>query len=107
MKTLNYKTHNDIEIDVDQTSYRGTINTSFDKLTSLFGSPGPGSADYKTDVEWEIKFDDGMVATIYNWKNGIAYLGSNGTPIYQIDVWNVGGKTYSAFERIQTLLEEN
>ena len=30
------------------------------------------SDDNKVDVEWNIMFNDGVVATIYNWKNDLA-----------------------------------
>ena len=33
-------------------------------------------------------FNDGVVATIYNWKNGPASMGENGTNPVDIETWH-------------------
>ena len=76
---MNFKTHNDTDIDTNGTSYQGAIRESFEKLLEVFGAPLGASVDNKVDVEWEIEFGNGIVATIYNWKNGPASMGEDGT----------------------------
>ena len=34
--------------------------------------------------------------TLYNWKNGKAYLGNEGQDIEDITDWNIGGKSKEA-----------
>ncbi len=82
------------------TSLMGTMNITFNSLVDLFGDPGPGD-DYKTDAEWIIKFEDGTVATIYNYKNGYAYLGKHdGLHIVDITNWNIGGLNLKAYHLV-------
>ena len=74
-------------------SKKGEIRATFNKLVSVFGQPTEQSYEFgeKVDCEWVIEFEDGMVATIYNWKNGKSYLGEDGLEIQEIDHWMVGG----------------
>ena len=89
---MKYKTHNDKEIDVMGTSLDGYIDCSYETLVSLFWEPSEHYDDYKCDAQWNIEFEDGEVATIYNWKNGINYCGVNeGIPTEKITAWNIGG----------------
>ena len=60
----------------------------------------------KVDVEWNIMFNDGVVATIYNWKNGPASMGTNGTNPVDIKTWHIGGKTISAVYDIEEMLQK-
>ena len=76
----------------------------YSKLKKVFGEPGP-SDGYKSDAEWEIEFEDGQVATIYNWKNGKNYKGYNGTPKTKITNWHIGGKSKVVLTRIEFLLK--
>ena len=68
MTLLRFKTHNDSNIDVNGTSHQGEISETFENLLKVFGTPMGASDDNKVDVEWNIMFNDGVVATIYNWK---------------------------------------
>jgi len=86
------------------TSLQGEIVATFDDIVEVFGKPHGGDG-CKTDVEWELLFEDGTVATIYNWKNGYAYLGtSKGTPCEKITTWNVGGRTAAARAAVASTL---
>jgi hypothetical protein len=105
--TLRYETHNDIDIDTNGTSHQGEISETFENLLKVFGTPMGASADNKVDVEWNIMFNDGVVATIYNWKNGVAYLGSTGINPVDITNWHIGGKTISAVWDTEQILEDN
>ena len=62
---LRYKTHNDINIDVNGTSQQGAIFETFENLLKVFGTPMGASDDGKVDVEWNIMFNDGVVAVQY------------------------------------------
>jgi hypothetical protein len=65
-------------------SYQGTHMTTYDDLVKAFGQPTQKGDGEKTTVEWVIKFNDGTVATIYDWKYGH-------TP-KDFTEWNIGGK---------------
>ncbi len=107
MKPPGYKTHNDGELPFPDGGLVGEVKASFDRLVGLFGPPGPGSSDHKTDVEWDILFDDGTMAWVYNWKNGRAYLGDAGKLPSQITSWHVGGKGLKCLEHVQAVLDES
>ena len=104
---LRYETHNDSDIDVNGTSYQGVITETFENLLKVFGTLMGASDDGKVDVEWNIMFNDGVVATIYNWKNGPASMGSNGTNPVNIKTWHIGGKTISAMIDVEEILKNN
>jgi hypothetical protein len=78
------------------TSYIGKIHISFDVLVQLFGQPSRGSADNKTTVQWELRFEDDTFANIYNWKNGKPYLKEKGIDVEDITEWCIGGENKKA-----------
>ncbi|MAG28130.1 hypothetical protein CMI47_21610 [Candidatus Pacearchaeota archaeon] len=78
------------DIDVNGTCYMGSISASYSMLVEKFGHPNTGW-DPLTDVEWHIEFEDGSVATIYNWKDGFNYCGEDGSPVEDIKHWHIGG----------------
>ncbi len=95
-------------IDANMTHLQGYITSSYENLVKAFGEPGTGD-EYKTDVEWTIRFEneeDGeiTVATLYHWKNGKNYCGAEGLPIEEITTWNVGGHKGRALELIELFL---
>lgn len=79
-----------ILIDVSGTSLQGYIMTSYAMLLIKLGKPKPGDGR-KTDAEWSLLFADGTVATVYNWKNGKAYMGEDGLELKEINEWHIGG----------------
>lgn len=91
---------------VHLSSKKGEIRAKFNKLVSVFGQPTEQSYEFgeKVDCEWVIEFEDGMVATIYNWKNGKSYLGDDGLEIAEINHWMVGGHQNSVIDRVNNLL---
>lgn len=101
---MTFKTHNEIEININGTSLQGEVEASYAELCSLFGSHHDGDG-YKVDAEWYVQFDDGTIATIYNWKNGKNYEGENGLPLEQIDSWHVGGNSTQAETNVQIALD--
>ena len=86
------------------TSLRGHFQMPYAKLVELIGEPNAMSDGYKTDVEWAFE-RDGVVATIYNWKNGPNYTGCGN--IEDIDEWNVGGHSSDAMDVVSLLLKES
>ena len=102
---MTFRTHNDLHVDINGTCLRGYKHATYAKLVDTFGPPTTGD-DYKTDVEWHLLFRDGTVATIYNWKNGYNYLGSDGTPTEDITRWNIGGRDDHTVDRIKSTIKE-
>jgi len=97
---MTFKTHNDAAIRIDGTGLMAQITCSYNTLVALFGEPTEADG-YKSDAEWAVQFDDGTVATIYNWKNGFNYCGpDHGTPVAEITEWNVGGRSIKAYHHV-------
>lgn len=91
------------DIDSEGTFYLSEIQAEYYQLVELFGYPSEGDG-YKVDAEWTIKFDDGLIATIYNWKNGKNYKGNIGLPKEKITHWHIGGKDERVVELIKNIL---
>ena len=71
------------------TSYIGYIAASYDSLERALGKPHAGeSGDRKTDCEWAFILPSDVVFTIYNYKDGPAYLGKGS--IDDITEWSIG-----------------
>jgi len=66
------------------TSFQGEYLTTYQDIVNTFGEPTCKGDGEKTTVEWIIKFENGSVATIYDWKYGY-------TP-KDFAEWNIGGK---------------
>jgi hypothetical protein len=77
---------------VSGTSLQGYVTTTYDRLVEVFGEPHFEGDGYKVDAEWVLETPVGT-ATIYNYKDGPNYLGTEGTPVRQITDWHVGGRT--------------
>jgi len=87
---MRYATWNGWNDKYNGTSLQGYINATYKELVAVFGKPTDGDG-YKVDAQWLIEFDNGTLATIYNYKDGINYNGRSGTPKTQITEWHVGG----------------
>lgn len=101
---MTFKTHNDTEININGTCLQGEVQATYAELCDLFGSHHDGDG-YKVDAEWYVQFDDGTIATIYNWKNGKNYEGENGLSLEQIDSWHIGGDSTQAETNVQIALD--
>ena len=88
------------------TSFKGYLLTNYKDLIAVFGDPTTLGDDYKIDVEWIIKTPYG-IATIYNYKDGKAYLGASGLEPEQICEWHVGGRNISSYEWIKKQISEH
>jgi hypothetical protein len=74
---------------VNNTSRVGEIDAVYADLVSALGAPmDPGYE--KCDAYWLILWPDGIVATVYNYKDGRRYLGDAGLPVEQIREWHIG-----------------
>jgi hypothetical protein len=103
---MNFQTHNDKEIDSAYTGLVGELTLSYSDIKKTFGNPH-GSDGYKSDAEWEIEFEDGVIATIYNWKNGKNYNGASGIPKTKITDWHIGGHDERAVRNIISAIGKN
>ena len=80
---------------------QGYLNADYRELVEVFGEPTKFE-DGKVDAQWLLKFQDGTIATIYNYKNGVNYMGAEGLRLMEIQKWNVGGNSERAVERVKT-----
>ena len=83
------------------TCLQGTIYTHYCTLVEKFGEPTFGTSTYGNDdkvtVEWVLEFEDGTVATIYDWK-------CRQTPGQYF--WHVGGFDRRAVELVEGALND-
>ena len=73
------------------TSLQEYIDISYDDLVNVLGEPHSDGDGYKTDAEWDLLFEDGTIATIYNYKTGKNYLGAEGVSLKEERDWHIGG----------------
>jgi hypothetical protein len=99
---MKFTTHNQKEININGTHLQGHITADYADLKKIFGKPTIGDG-YKVDAEWDIEFEDGTVATIYNWKNGRNYLCKDGLPKTKITNWNIGGHNQKVIENLEKI----
>ena len=100
---MNYQTHNDTGVNTNMTHLQGYVSVSYHELLSKFGEPTVGD-EYKTDAEWDLLFDDGKVASIYNYKDGKNYNGPRGLSVERITDWHIGGHDREVVDRVKTIL---
>jgi hypothetical protein len=87
------------------TSLQGYINADYKVLKKVFGKASEGDG-YKVDAEWLLVFSDGVVATIYNYKDGKNYNGRSGLNKTEITDWHVGGNSARAVANVEHMLEK-
>lgn len=99
--SLDFYTHNTKKIDTNMSHLQGELRVGYRGLSKVFGEPMQFDGD-KVDWEWVIE-RDGVVATIYNWKNGPNYGYQMATP-EDIKTWNIGGYSSKAVELVKSIL---
>jgi hypothetical protein len=82
------------DVNINLTSYQGKIKTTYDVLVKVFGEPeyGPDEDYDKITCEWNIEFDDGTIATIYDWK-------TKSTPRGEY-TWHIGGRSMASVDAV-------
>lgn len=100
---MKYITHNENDlINANMTSLRGAITCTYTDLVRTFGEPmKDGFDDYKSDAEWKVQFENGTVATIYNWKDGKNYCGEQGLEVWEITDWHIGGHEFDCVQYVR------
>lgn len=75
-------------------SLKGEVGITYSELVTVFGLPdyGPNADMDKVTCEWNLEFEDGTKASIYDWKTGRTPFG-----YYE---WHIGGYDYTAVERV-------
>jgi len=89
------------DANIERTSLKGYVIASFDELVDAFGAPDDGPDDRTGDKVtccWRLQFEDGTVATIYDWKE-------QETPYHRYH-WHVGGKSATALDHVHKTLYE-
>jgi hypothetical protein len=82
----------------------GVVEASYNMIKTAFGDACGGDG-YKTQVEWAIQFEDGTIATIYDWKEGDCYHGEGqGTHFSKVEEWHIGGFNDKAELRVLEVL---
>ena len=99
---IGFVTHNEEEIDINGTHRQGYVYADYEQLLGLLGKPHDGDG-YKVDWEWCIEFEDGEIATIYNWKSGPNF-GCYDVGPGQIKTWNVGGFSQQALTNLEKVI---
>ena len=99
-------TFNNICEKLDGIYSQGFLITTYDTLLGFFGEPMKDITflDNKIDAQFVIKFKDGLIATIYNWKDGQNYLGRDGKQVENIKKWYIGSHNIIVVNRIKKIL---
>lgn len=82
---------NSSDVNADGTGFKGYVRTTYSNLVAQFGEPTYRNGD-KVTCEWTLKFEDGTIATIYDYRECE-------TPLDEYN-WNIGGYTYEAVMRV-------
>jgi hypothetical protein len=89
--------------DSEMTSLQGYVTTTRSALIETFGMPAfiTDEAGWeKVTTEWIIKFDNGIVATIYDWKRY-----EEGAPsLNEVYEWHIGGNNDLAVSQVRSVL---
>jgi len=87
-------------VDINGTWLQGYTVATRRELEATFGAPCFEGEGDKTTTEWAIRFDDGVVASIYDWKRY-----EMGAPEMDERIeWNIGGRDPLAVERVEDAL---
>jgi hypothetical protein len=85
------------------TSLVGYVDATYEDLCRAFGEPTLyGSGDDKVDFEWKLRFEDGVCATIYNWKD---YDGGYRCRNGEVYNWHIGGYNRLAVANVLEVLD--
>lgn len=79
---------------INMTGFKGDFAITYAELVEIFGQPdcGPNADMDKVTCEWCLKFEDGTIASIYDYKTGR-------TPFDEYN-WHIGGHSTAAYDRV-------
>ena len=80
---------------------QGYVTTTLARLIEVFGEPQRGGGEDKVTVNWSMVFEDGTIATIYDWKR--YELGTPG--LTEVMEYNIGGTTREAVSLVKDALK--
>ena len=85
----------------NMSSYKGCFTAYYSELVEMFGRPnsGPNADLDKVTCEWILEFEDGEIATIYDWLN-------NRTPMGMAE-WHIGGYSELAAQHVLDVVNFN
>jgi len=99
--------------EINGSHLQGNFKKPYLELIKILGKPdydyrrSDELTDNKISVEWEFKFSDGtddIMATIYNWKDGINYDDQDGVEVEKLTNWHIGGHSKKAVEKVLQLV---
>jgi hypothetical protein len=99
---MEFKTGNDLDATGTGSSLQGYVTTTRSALIETFGMPTFMSDDEydKVTTEWVIKFENQVIATIYDWKRY-----EEGAPaLNEVYEWHIGGYNELAVTQVQKVL---
>jgi hypothetical protein len=89
---------------------QGEITLPYAAIVAVLGEPTDDGDGYKVSTHWALKFEDGTIATLYDWKETELYDDGLETveEFRERDsyAWHIGGTTQRAVELIRELFAE-
>ena len=104
--------HQNENVEPHGTHFQAKFNASYHQLVDTFGLPENlnekhgGLTDNKIEVEWSFNYGDGVIATIYNWKNGKNYDPEKGIAVEDMTEWHIGGYDFRAVQCVARSLRD-
>ena len=92
---LNFKVSS--EKDANGTCKQGMIDTDYSLIVKYLGEPVILNGD-KSQAEWVIEFEDGVIATLYDWKESIAKE--------TVTLWTIGGNSKKAVRYLECIIPQ-
>ena len=90
--------------DILQTHGQGKLHgVDYNTLKKIFGKPNIESGSSKTRKHWVVGID-GVICTIYDWKQGKSYRGYR--PLKDA-TWNVGGSHNISLRLVQGVIDSH
>jgi hypothetical protein len=83
---MKFRTHIDGPVDCTGTGLQSTIQATLLELTAVFGRPRAGADG--SFFEWHIRFEDGTVCTIYDWRR------LEQPEPREVMAWHIGARRY-------------
>jgi len=87
-------------------SLQGYVDASYATLVEVFGEPHSDGDGYKVDAEWDLMFENGTHARIYNYKDGTNYNGADGLRKAVITDWHIGGNSAKSVAAVMSALDD-